>query len=91
MVGKERMKRVSDTKEREDWAWQSTNGNAVLGRAGFPISLVECVKDGCRNRANTDGRYDYTRKWRGKQHASESRRLRGHGRATVESHAGAGS
>jgi hypothetical protein len=68
------------------YKWKST-----VGWAAMPISLVEYVKAGCRNRANTDGRYDCTRKWRGKQHARESRGLRDHGKVAVESHTGASS
>jgi hypothetical protein len=68
------------------YKWKST-----VGWTAMPISLVEYVKAGCRNRANTDGRYDCTRKWRGKKHACESRGLRDQGKVAVESHIGASS
>ena len=76
------MNEVSDAKERKElgltiYKWQST-----VGWAAFPISLVEDVKAGCRIRANTDSRYDCTRKWRGKQHARERRGLKDQAKVT---------
>jgi hypothetical protein len=63
------MNGVSDTKREERTGPDSLQMAEQLGMVALPVSLVEYVKAGCRTRANTDSRYDCTRKWRGKQHA----------------------